>query len=239
MPPRITQESCRPRVSDRTMVGTVPSGSCLQSVRAEPQPTIMKPTATSSGSTARCLQGRQASFWRHGEIYRKGRRPSLGQASTRPSAQPFDEFPVGYSWASCSPAEPASASPTVFHFAVNGQSRRDCVAHTSSPPQTGLDAQKTSRCPAREKCFSLTSPFIDPAATEAGLTLVTTGAFCALPAWHTPITTTSKARESPLAVRRDLQFMEPPVVTNRCYEPWTGRSRVEAPVWAVLKWVHT
>src|ERR1039458_9310594 len=168
MPPRITQESCRPRVSDRTMVGTVPSGSCLQSVRAEPQPTIMKPTATSSGSTARCLQGRQASFWRHGEIYRKGRRPSLGQASTRPSAQPFDEFPVGYSWASCSPAEPASASPTVFHFAVNGQSRRDCVAHTSSPPQTGLDAQKTSRCPAREKCFSLTSPLIEPATRIPG-----------------------------------------------------------------------
>jgi hypothetical protein len=117
----------------------------------------------SHSSTARCLQGRHASFWRHGEIYRKGRRPSLGQASTRPSAQPFDEFPVGYSWASCSPAEPASASPTVFHFAVNGQSRRDCVAHTSSPPQTGLDAQKTSRCPAREKCFSLTSPLIEPA----------------------------------------------------------------------------
>src|ERR1035437_6594005 len=168
MPPRITQESCRPRVSDRTMVGTVRSGSCLQSVRAERQPTIMKPTATSSGSTARCLQGRHASIWRHGEIYRKGRRPSLGQAATRPSAQPFDEFPVGYSWASCSPAEPASASPTVFHFAVNGQSRRDCVAHPSSPPQTGLDAEKTSRCPAREKCFYLTSPLIEPATRIPG-----------------------------------------------------------------------
>jgi hypothetical protein len=163
MPPRITQESCRPRVSDRTMVGTVPSGSCLQSVRAERQPTIMKPTATSSGSTARCLQGRHASVWRHGEIYRKGRRPSLGQASTRPSSQPFDEFPVGYSWASCSPAEPASASPTDIHFAVNGQNRRECAAHKSSPPHIVLDVEKTSRCPAREKCFSLTSPLIEPA----------------------------------------------------------------------------
>ena len=121
------------------MVGTVPSGSCLQSVRAEPQPTIMKPTATSSGSTARCLQGRHASFWRHGEIYRKGRRPSLGQASTRPSAQPFDEFPVGYSWASCSPAELASASPTASYFAAIGQNRRERAAHKSSasPPRAG------------------------------------------------------------------------------------------------------
>jgi len=37
MPPRITQKSYRLRVSDRTMVGTLPSGCCLQGVRAEPQ----------------------------------------------------------------------------------------------------------------------------------------------------------------------------------------------------------
>jgi hypothetical protein len=163
MAPRITQESCRPRVSDRTMVGTVPSGSCLQGVRAERRPTIMKPTATSSPPAPNRVPGGHASFWRHGEIYRKKEELSGGQASARPGPQPFDEFPVGYCWASCSPAEPASASPTVSHFAANGQSRRDCVAHTSSPPQTGLDAQKTSRCPAREECFSLTSPLIEPA----------------------------------------------------------------------------
>lgn len=163
MPPRITQESCSPRVSDRTMVGTVPSGSCLQGVRVERQPTIMKPTVTNSPPAANRVPGGHASFWRHGEIYRKGERPSLGQASTRPSPQPFDEFPVGYSWAGCSPAEPASASPTASYFAAIGPSRRECAAHKSSPPQTGLDAQKTSRCPAREKCFYLTSPLIEPA----------------------------------------------------------------------------
>src|ERR1039458_422402 len=63
-----------------------------------------------------------------------------------------------------------------------------------------------------------------PAATEAGLTPVTTGAFCALPGSRTPLPKNEKARESPLAVRRDLQFMKPPVLTNRCYEPRTGRS---------------
>jgi hypothetical protein len=40
----------------------------------------------------------------------------------------------------------------------------ESVPRTSRwPPHPGLDAQKTSRCPAREKCFYLTSPLIEPA----------------------------------------------------------------------------
>src|ERR1019366_4872837 len=163
MPPRITQESCSPRVSDRTMVGTVPSGSCLQGVRVERQRTAMKPTAISSHSAASCLQRGHASFWRHREIFRNEGGRSAGQASARPSPQHFDEFPVGYSWASCSPAELASASPTASHFAVTGQSRRGCVVRKSHHPHTGLDAKKQSRYPAREKCFYLTSPLIESA----------------------------------------------------------------------------
>ena len=54
---------------------------------------------------------RRRSFLRHGEIF-----PSDGSrakaASLRPTAHRLDEFPVGYPLAGCSPAEPASVSPT-------------------------------------------------------------------------------------------------------------------------------
>ena len=54
--------------------------------------------------------GASVSFPRHGEIYRWKRNGE----PVRPSspAHPIDESPVGYSLAGCSPAEPASASPT-------------------------------------------------------------------------------------------------------------------------------
>ena len=51
------------------------------------------------------------SFLRHREIYQiegKGRGRNRGYART----SRLDESPVGYSLAGCSPAEPASASPT-------------------------------------------------------------------------------------------------------------------------------
>src|SRR5216684_3596709 len=55
------------------------------------------------------------SFLRHLEIY-----PSDGYATrvNRVPAHRLDEFPAGYSSAGCSPAEPASASPTEDHFAL-------------------------------------------------------------------------------------------------------------------------
>src|SRR5713226_9425603 len=55
------------------------------------------------------------SFLRHLEIY-----PSDGDATrvNRVPAHRLDEFPAGYSSAGCSPAEPASASPTEDHFAL-------------------------------------------------------------------------------------------------------------------------
>jgi len=69
------------------------------------------------------------SFLRHGEIYRsegsysgRGRNAASRRSAPGPSQQTRrkvraslivrDEFPVGYSSAGCSPAEPASASPT-------------------------------------------------------------------------------------------------------------------------------
>src|ERR1019366_7636153 len=121
MPPRITQESCSPRVSDRTMVGTVPSGSCLQGVRVERQRTAMKPTAISSHSAASCLQR-------------------------------------GHAWASCAPAELASASPTASHFAVTGpkSSRLRRAQVASSPDRAGC--QETISLSGQGEVFLLDIP---------------------------------------------------------------------------------
>jgi hypothetical protein len=54
------------------------------------------------------------SFLRHGEIYRSDVGPTRSDslAWPLPALIGCDEFPVGYSSAGCSPAEPASASPT-------------------------------------------------------------------------------------------------------------------------------
>ena len=56
------------------------------------------------------------SFPRHGEIYRSDlaytSREPRSSLVTAPRPHRLDEFPAGYSSAGCSPAEPASASPT-------------------------------------------------------------------------------------------------------------------------------
>jgi hypothetical protein len=98
MPPRITQKSYRLRVSDRTMVGTLPSGYCFQGVRAEP------PIRTTDYD--------MRVFGGMGKSIERKKNRGTKRARARFCPQPFDEFPVGYSWAGCSPAEPASASPT-------------------------------------------------------------------------------------------------------------------------------
>jgi transposase InsO family protein len=59
-------------------------------------------------------QGASVSFFRHGEIYPSdGKKP--GELPTAPQLIGLDESPAGYSSASCSPAELASASPTGGH----------------------------------------------------------------------------------------------------------------------------
>ena len=58
-------------------------------------------------------------FLRHEEIYRSDEEARSGRG-TAPGAHRFDEFPAGYSLAGCSPAEPASASPTGYSMSENG-----------------------------------------------------------------------------------------------------------------------
>jgi hypothetical protein len=48
----------------------------------------------------------------------------------------------------------------------SGQAVESVPRTSRRPPHPGLDAEKTSRCPAREKCFYLTSPLIEPALTR-------------------------------------------------------------------------
>jgi putative transposase len=72
-----------------------------------------------SATAAAGSQGATMSFFRHAEIYRpmwdSGCR-SLGATTAAAPTHRLDEFPVGYSSAGCSPAEPASASPTEDHY---------------------------------------------------------------------------------------------------------------------------
>jgi hypothetical protein len=63
------------------------------------------------------------SFFRHGEDYRPDDASSKTRSGpqTAPPTIGFDESPAGYSLASCSPAELASASP------ADGDSEREVV----------------------------------------------------------------------------------------------------------------
>ncbi len=60
--------------------------------------------------------GATMSFFRHGEIYQSDVGNSSGERPmSRPPTHRSDESPAGYSSASCSPAELASASPAERH----------------------------------------------------------------------------------------------------------------------------
>ena len=66
------------------------------------------------------------SFFRDGEIFRKEGVLKTGESAptNSPAAHPFDESPTGYSSASCSPAELASASPAGGDCATEGRESR-------------------------------------------------------------------------------------------------------------------
>jgi hypothetical protein len=77
------------------------------------------------------------SFLRHEEIYQADElRVGRARSQDHALAHRLDEFPVGYSLAGCSPAEPASASPTNAYFETIG--RRLAIA-IRRKTQTGLN----------------------------------------------------------------------------------------------------
>jgi len=75
--------------------------------------------AASSSATS---QGATMSFFRHEEIFRSdvGSKSKEEPAETGSPDHRLDESPAGYSSAGCSPAEPASASPTEDHCGAEG-----------------------------------------------------------------------------------------------------------------------
>jgi hypothetical protein len=60
------------------------------------------------------------SFSRHGKIYQSdGLEGKLNWPSSLPTDHRSDESSTGYSFMSCSPAEPMSASPVLHSFSLN------------------------------------------------------------------------------------------------------------------------
>ncbi len=82
----------------------------LHSALGYAPPEEFEQTASSPASPP----GASMSFFRHGEIFRSdvGSKTKREPAETGSPEHRLDESPAGYSLAGCSPAEPASASPT-------------------------------------------------------------------------------------------------------------------------------
>ncbi len=74
-----------------------------------------------AGASGRCRE-RNVSFLRHEQIYRSDVVSKVrGEAlAASPRSHRSDEFAADYSLAVCSPAWPASASPTDFHLPAAG-----------------------------------------------------------------------------------------------------------------------
>jgi putative transposase len=68
------------------------------------------------------------SFFRHEEIYRSEEERKREPRGSDSRLAPLDESPAGYSLASCSPAELASASPTEAHLVTTNFVRRQNVS---------------------------------------------------------------------------------------------------------------
>ena len=91
---------------------------------------------------------------RHGEIFRSDGLGLCGSGARsgrlHAPAHRLDEFPAGYSWAGCAPAEPASASPTGSYYEAKGRrwpaktSERSTVSKLFVSPQ-GASPEGTER----------------------------------------------------------------------------------------------
>jgi len=90
--------------------------------------------ARCSEKGGRCAAAYCMSFPRHREIFPSDEGANL--AANAP-AHRLDEFPAGYSSVGCSPAEPASASPTDHHFAGSSIRRTMNLHRTASCGLTG------------------------------------------------------------------------------------------------------
>jgi hypothetical protein len=136
------------------MVGTLPSGCCLQGVRAEPQ------SPNETGHDMRVLGGMGKSIERKKNHGRSEPEPASAHRLSM-------SFPLAIPWrVALQQSLPPLRQPPSIVPQPDSNRPEPRAPHTSSPPHTGLDAEKTSRSPAREECFYLTSPLIEPAVQE-------------------------------------------------------------------------
>src|SRR5437660_9432962 len=88
------------------------------------------------------------SFLRHQEIYQSDERKSeRARPCSHALAHRLDEFPVGYSLASCTPAALASASPTGIHSAILACWRRTSFQPTANSVLTFCVTKGDNRKP--------------------------------------------------------------------------------------------
>jgi hypothetical protein len=88
------------------------------------------------------------SFFRHREIFQSDVIRSVRERRNRRSpAHRLDEFPVGYSSASCTPALLASASPTGIHSATQARRRQTSFQPTANSVLTSCVTSGDNRKP--------------------------------------------------------------------------------------------
>ena len=86
--------------------------------------------------------GASVSFFRHGELFPSDDGQDTGKPpKTAPPLIGMDESPVGYSSASCSPAELASASPTGTHAPLQDVTKSTNLHQTASVLKLPVSAQ--------------------------------------------------------------------------------------------------
>jgi transposase InsO family protein len=93
------------------------------------------PEEFEQAATGAVCRGASMSFFRHEEIFRPmwdSSWRSLGATTAAAPTHRLDEFPAGYSLAGCAPAEPASASPAGYQYAVQSFCRSSIFQRTAN-----------------------------------------------------------------------------------------------------------
>ena len=98
--------------------------------------------ANQAGSPPHAWPGASMSFFRHGDLFPSDDGKDAGKPPTMaPQFIGMDESPVGYSSASCSPAELASASPTGNNVALQDVTKSTNLHQTASVLKPPVSAQ--------------------------------------------------------------------------------------------------
>ena len=140
------------------MVGTVPSGSCLQGVRVE-RPIAAHETNGNPLALVRSLAGE----WRCEFLEAWGNLSKGGNRHWgKPRPAPAHSLSMSFQLAIPGPVALQQSLPPLRQpppiLPQSGKAVESGSRTSRRPPHTGLDAEKTSRCPTREKCFLLDIP---------------------------------------------------------------------------------